>query len=339
MSPSATSAPSYSQRRIGTLQALHVPLGLPASDLLALAERADGLYRVAKRITKPDGSIRIAYDTLDPLKGVHRRVKSQILDHVSYPAYLTGSIKGCDAKVNASLHARARIVINEDISGFFPSTSADRVFSIWHNFFGFSEEVARCLTRLTTRHGELPQGAITSSFLANLVFWRDEPALHDKFAAQGLVYSRYVDDIAVSSKTFLTNKEKTDVIRQVYGMLLKHGYRAKRAKHEIATSARRMAVTKLAVNSKPGLDGATRDKTRAVVQAVEQRSAQGEVLSFDRGPYAQAMGKVLHLERFHPGDAAPLKRRLLALKEAAASITSSHPSTWRPNEKKLGSHS
>ena len=64
-----------------TLQALHVPLGLPASDLLALAERADGLYRVAKRITKPDGSIRIAYHTLDPLKGVHRRVKSQILDH------------------------------------------------------------------------------------------------------------------------------------------------------------------------------------------------------------------------------------------------------------------
>ncbi|QXL85204.1 reverse transcriptase family protein [Comamonas sp. NLF-1-9] len=320
MSPSATSAPSYSQRRIGTLHALNVPLGLSTNELLALAERADGLYRVAKRIVKPDGSIRIAYDALEPLKGVHRRIKSHILDHVTYPAYLTGSIKGCDAKVNASLHARARIVINEDISGFFPSTSADRVFSIWRSFFGFSEEVSRCLTRLTTRHGELPQGAITSSFLANLVFWRDESALQAKFAAQGLVYSRYVDDIAVSCKAFMSNEEKTEVLRQVYGMLLKHGYQAKRAKHEIATSARRMAVTKLAVNSKPGLDGATRSKIRAIVHAVERRIAQGEALSFDRGPYAQAMGQVLHLERFHPGDAAPLKRRLLALKEAGTAL-------------------
>jgi hypothetical protein len=320
MSQSATNAPSYSQRRIGTLQALHVALGMPVGDLPTLAERANDLYRVAKSITKPDGSIRNTYDAREPLKEVHRRIKSQILDHVNYPAYLTGSIKGCDYKVNASLHARARIVINEDISGFFPSTSADRVFSIWRGFFGFSEDVARCLTQLTTRHGELPQGAITSSFLANLVFWWDEPELFGKFAAQGLVYSRYVDDIAVSSKTFLTNEAKTNVVRQVYGMLLKHGYKAKRAKHEIATSGSRMAVTKLAVNNKPGLDKATRNKIRAVVHAVERRIAQGEALSFERGPYAQAMVQVLHLERFHPGDAAPLKRRLLALKEAGAAL-------------------
>jgi hypothetical protein len=317
MSPSATSAPSYSQRRIGTLQALHVPLGLPTSDLLALAKRANDLYRVAKSITKPDGSIRNTYDALASLKEVHRRIKSQILDHVNYPPYLTGSIKGSDYKVNASLHARARIVINEDISGFFPSTSADRVFSIWRGFFGFSEEVAQCLTQLTTRHGELPQGAITSSFLANLVFWQDEPELHAMFAARGLVYSRYVDDIAVSSKVFLNNEEKSDVVRQVYGMLLKHGYQPKRAKHEIATSATRMAVTKLAVNTKPSLDKSTRSRIRAVVHAVEKRVANGEALSFERGPYAQAMGQVLHLERFHPGDAAPLKKRLLALKDAS----------------------
>ena len=140
MSPSTTSAPSYSQRRIGTLRALHVALGMTVNDLLTLAERANNLYRVAKSITKPDGSIRNTYDAREPLKEVHRRIKSQILDHVNYPAYLTGSIKGCDYKINASLHARARIVINEDISGFFPATSADRVFSIWRGFFGFSEE-------------------------------------------------------------------------------------------------------------------------------------------------------------------------------------------------------
>jgi len=319
MNPSAVSAPFYRPRRIGTLQALHIPLGMSASDLLTLSKRADSLYRLAKSITKPDGSMRNTYDALEPLKEIHRRIKNQILDHVSFPAYLTGSIKGCDYKTNAALHAHARIVINEDISGFFPSTSADRVFNVWHEFFGFSEAVAQCLTKLTTRQGELPQGAITSSFLANLVFWQDEPILQARFAAQGLVYSRYVDDIAISSKSFLSDEGKSDVIRHVYGMLLKHGYQPKRAKHEITTSATRMAVTKLAVNAKPGLDRVTRNKIRAAVQAVERRAALGEALSFDRGPYAQAMGQVLHLERFHAGKAAPLKQRLQALKKASKS--------------------
>lgn len=317
MSLPATSAPSYSQRRIGTLNALRLPLGLSVDELLSLAQRADGLYRVAKSIAKPDGSIRNTYDALAPLKEIHRRIKSQILDHVNYPAYLTGSIKGSDYRVNAALHTNARIVINEDISGFFPSTSTERVFNIWYGLFGFSQEVSQCLTQLTTRQGELPQGAITSSFLANLVFWQDEPTLQAKFAAQGLVYSRYVDDIAVSSKAFLTDQEKSEVVRQIYGMLLKHGYRPKRAKHEISTSSTRMEVTKLSINAKPGLGKAVYSKTRAAVHDIEQRIANGEVLSFERGPYAQAMGRVLHLERFHPGKAAPLKKRLFALKEDA----------------------
>jgi hypothetical protein len=290
-------------------------LGMPVSELLSLAKRADDLYRIAKSITKADGSIRTTYDALEPLKDVHRKIKSQILDHVNYPAYLTGSIKGRDYKVNAKFHAHAKIVINEDISGFFTSTSADRVFNIWRGFFGFSEEVAQCLAQLTTRQGELPQGAITSSFLANLVFWQDEPKLYTQFVAQGLVYSRYVDDIAVSSKTFMDNGAKSDVIRHVYGMLLKHGYQPKRAKHEIATSAVRMAVTKLSVNTKPGLEKSMYSRIRACVHHIEQRMMRGEALPFESGPYARAMGQVLHLERFHPGKAVSLKRRLLVLKE------------------------
>ena len=317
MSLSAISAPLYRQRRIGTLHALHVPLGLSVDELLSLAKRADGLYRVAKSIAKPDGSIRNTYDALAPLKEVHRRIKSQILDHVDYPAYLTGSIKGSDYKVNAALHSNARIVINEDISGFFPSTSAELVFKVWNGLFGFSQDVSQCLTQLTTRQGELPQGAITSSFLANLVFWQDEPILHTKLASQGLIYSRYVDDIAVSSKAFLKNKEKSEVMRQIYGMLLKLGYQPKRAKHEISTSGARMEVTKLSVNAKPGLGKAVYSRTRAAVRDIELRISNGEILSFERGPYAQAMGRVLHLERFHPGKAAPLKKRLIALKESA----------------------
>jgi hypothetical protein len=312
MNPSAINAPFYSQRRIGTLQALSKALNLSVSELQQLANGSNSLYR-ENPIAKPDGGIRMTYDALAPLKQIHEKIKTKILHHVIYPPYLTGSVKGCDYKVNASLHTKAKIVINEDVSGFFPSTSAAHVFNIWRNFFGFGDEVAQCLTQLTTRHGELPQGARTSSFLANLVFWKEESTLYEMFKNHGLVYSRYVDDIAVSSKKFLTDAKKTEIIGRIFGMLRKHGYEPKRPKHEIATSGNRMEVTKLAINSKPGLGKKTRGKIRAAVHHIEQRIANGDKLSFERGFYTQAMGLVLHLERFHPGKAVPLKERLLSL--------------------------
>lgn len=50
---------------------------------------------------------------------------------------------------------------------------------------GFSDDVAEILTMLTTKDGGLPQGAVTSSFLANLVFWDYEPSLVEKLAFAG----------------------------------------------------------------------------------------------------------------------------------------------------------
>jgi len=319
MNLSATSAPCYKRRRIGTLFALSKALGIPCCELLSIAENANNLYRVAKSITKPDGSIRITYDAKEPLKTVHRKIKHHILDYVEYPHYLTGCIKGRDCKINAALHASAKIVITEDIRTFFPSTSRRHIFEIWRYFFGFSDEVAQCLMKLTALIDELPQGAITSSFIANLVFWQDESMLHDYLADQGLIYSRYVDDIAVSSRKNLTSDEKSDVIRRIYGLLSKHGYSPNRKKQEIHTSRRRMAVTKLSINgNNPGMEKSARGEIRAIVHDIEKRFENKEKLSPERGLYVQAMGKVLYMERFHPGEAKLLKERLLDLKEKIA---------------------
>lgn len=191
------------------------------------------------------------------------------------------------------------------------------VFDIWNKFFGFSEEVAQCLTKLTTKEGQLPQGSITSSTLANLVFWHDEVILFNKLASQRLTYSRYVDDIAVSSKRFLTDKDKSDVIKQVYGMLLDYGYKPKRSKHEIVSSASRMEVTKLAINDKPGIRKETRSKIRAAVYNLEKRIASGEEVSFDSGDYSRVMGSVRHLQRFHPNEGNKLRKRMIDLKDVS----------------------
>src|SRR5258708_36650911 len=123
-------------------------------------------------IRRPPRSTLFPYTTL--FRSLH------IFSKVVFPDYLQGSLAGRDYVTNASLHAKKKILICEDVKRFFPSVGAIYIEQVWRDCLGFAPDVARLLTKLTTKGGYLPQGAITSSFLANLVLWRHEPLLHAK---------------------------------------------------------------------------------------------------------------------------------------------------------------
>lgn len=311
--------PSYSAQPILSVGALSKALATPVDVLRELARTAGSRYRLARKIVKPDGSFRQPFDALEPLKTVHRVIKKELLSRVYFPKYLTGSLQGTDYRVNASLHARAKIVICEDIEQFFPSTSENRVFDTWRGLFSFSHEVAELLTKLTTKDGVLPQGAIPSSYLANLAFWRDEPHLQDSLTREGIVYSRYVDDVTVSSKQRLTTAQQTKLIGQIYGMLRKFGYHAKRRKHETFSARRAIVITKLISNVRPALDPKERAKIRTAVFQLEKRTTDGE-----RGPQVRlelnrVVGRVGKLTRFHKTEGSALAGRVRAVRAALKS--------------------
>ena len=271
------------------------------------------MYRLAKPVIKTDGTIRQPFDALEPLKEIQKRIKDNIFSNIVFPKYLTGSIKGRDYKTNASLHISAKITICEDIENFFPATSSSIVLDVWRNFFGFSEEVAELLTKLTSKDSALPQGAITSSYLANLALWRDEPKLNQWLNEQGIVYSRYVDDITISSKQPLVDDKKTEVIAKIYGILSKNGYRAKRRKHEISTSSKPMFITKLMVNSKVSLTSKERANIRTAVYQLEQRTNAGERGIKINADFNSISGKVAKLKRFHTTKGVSLMSRVKAI--------------------------
>lgn len=319
-------APTYPLRPIGSIQALVKALNIEKSVLLNIAERSDTLYRKVKMAS---GSTRQVFDAKPQLKRIHSQIKKSILARVDFPSYLTGSLKGRDYKVNAELHVNQAVIICEDVKSFFNAVSDRRVFDIWSGFFRFPSDVASILTRLCTKDGALAQGAIPSSYLANLALWRDEPYLQANLIARGIIYSRYVDDIVMSSTVALSRIEKTKLIADVYGMLRKNGLSAKREKHEITPATKPMIVTKLLVNRKASLPKSRRANARTAVSQIENLAS----VSFDQKELPEALQKaaqrVGQLGRFHPNLAAPLKVRLakirngIAKTEPAAFITRS----------------
>jgi hypothetical protein len=290
--------PHYPCEPIRTVAKLAAALSIEEAALEELSLRANTMYR-ENHITKA-GKTRLTFDAKGLLKVVHERIKTRILSRVDFPPYLQGSLKGCDYVTNATLHTNKKIIICEDVKNFFPSIRSELVMDIWQNFFLFSEDVARVLTAITTKDSAIPQGAKTSSYLANLVFWRVEPYLQARLAQDGITYSRYVDDIAMSAKSFISKPFQKRVIGQVYGMLIKHGFSPSRKKHEVFSDSDVMMVTKLIVNRKPSLTRQKRANIRAQVHRATTQSKSIPVLN----KAAQMVGL---LGRFHPGEAVKLK--------------------------------
>ncbi|GGH96306.1 RNA-directed DNA polymerase [Pseudomonas fluvialis] len=324
-------APRYPCKSIHSLKALSLALGEPVELLLSLAKRSSNLYRHVPQ-TKKDGSVRHTYDAHEPLKKVQRKIVDKFLARVRYPDYLHGGIKDPNSRrsiySNARIHGKAKTILLQDIKDFFPSIGVQHVQQIFSGLFGFSDEVAQVLALLTTRHGVVPQGASTSGYLANLVFWDTEPALVARLHARGLKYSRFADDITISAMTTLERSALTGLVAAVTDMLAKKGCQQKRtklhirkrgqsllAKPKVEAGYEPLTVTGLSVfNEAPGLPKAERKAIRAAVKQAEDQASQGASWAQLEPTFRSVMGRVGRLIACGHPDGERYKLRLKALK-------------------------
>lgn len=316
--------PRYTSKPIGYVDSLAKTIGKEAEKLVCIANDADQFFYLKEKKQKPNGSYREIYAVKGPLKNIHKRINAHIIRNVDFPLYLQGSIKDPDHPrsdiSNAELHVNKRLVIRMDITNFFPSITSDKVLAIWKRFFNFPPEVAQLLTNLTTLNGFLPQGAPTSPALANLVFWDTEPVIVNKLEQRGFFYSRYVDDVTISTDNFVEMSELEPVFSQVFGMFKRKGVSPNRSKTEIMTSGQALQVHKLNVNSGlPTMPRNERSRIRAAVKECEDTA-----LSVGRytEPYAklwlQTSGRVQRMLLLHPNEARTYKTKLDTIKPLVA---------------------
>lgn len=303
---------------IAKVSSLASLLSIKESDLLDIAANVDRFHRPGKVLKKRNGDPRQTHDAEQRLKIIHGRINNRILKKVDYPYYLQGGIadkkqpRGC--RTNAIIHSRKKLIITEDIKDFFPCTSKKIVKGIWQYCFRFHPEIADILTRLTTYQNQLPQGWKTSSYLANLVFWDKEPDLVSSLERRGYRYSRYMDDITVSSGHYINNHQKTYIISKVYGMLFSKRFAPKRSKHEIVSQSQRMDVTGLLVNRKnPTVSKSKRRGVRVGVFKLEKLPINNRSDADYRECWEHLSGLVSYISTYHPEEGRKLRARLLLI--------------------------
>ncbi len=310
--------PVYLRDPIQSVRSLACAISCPEQMLRSVSRRAGRLYIGPKPKPKKSGGIRYVFDTKPPLKDILKRINHVIFQQVHYPEYLTGSLKGRDFVANVEIHKGAKIAITEDIAQFFDNISSDQVYGVWRNFFHFHADVADLLTCLTTKDGRVFQGTPTSSYLANLVFWDREPGVVARLAERGFRYSRYVDDITISSEIDVSVDDKRWAISQIYGMIGGIGFKPQRVKHQELNARRPITIMRLNVNSnaKPTLTKQERSSIRAQVHQLEKCHASGNLGPNFQSELNKVAGRVARLKRLHRHEAEQLQNRIKLIRGA-----------------------
>lgn len=303
---------------IANISSLAKLLDTTVKDLEYILANKEKYWCPGKKILKPNGEVRETHNARPHLKAIHQKILDRLLKKVFYPVYMQGGVEDLlnprSCRTHAAFHCGKSVVISEDIKSFFPNSDYENIRSIWQGFFRMKPDIADILTQLTTYQNELPQGWKTSGYLAQLVFYDKEPLLVKTLADQQITYSRYVDDITISSSRPLTKNQKTNSISKICTMLYSKGHLLNRSKQEIfcpSVNGTGRTITGFTVASrKPTIH---KDKRRKIRAAIHQLS-----LRFDTEK-----------------NLAGYNRDWQSLNSKIGQLKSTHPSLWRKNRQKM----
>lgn len=214
-----------------------------ASKLRYCSFRAEYLYKTFK-IPKKNGKFRTIAHPSRELKAIQSWILRNILDKLSTSPQSKGFEIGQSILDNATPHIGANHLLNLDLQDFFESIKASKVYSIYSSI-GYNKEVSTHLTNLTVFRGGLPQGAPSSPKLANLVAARLDYRINGYTGPRGIVYTRYADDITLSSPNVRSLQKARILVSQI---IKEEDLALNKGKTKLSGTRRQKSVTGLVIS-------------------------------------------------------------------------------------------
>lgn len=177
-----------------------------------------------------DGTIKKRYirPSLRQLNTLQNRIKLRILEKIQLPPNIHGGVKKKSNITNAKAHQGKKYVLTTDLQEFYPSVKPSLIKETFVEL-GFNSQFAFFISRFTTWKGQLPQGAPSSTHIANIVFLKIDFLLIEFCKTHNITYTRYVDDL-----TFSSQKDFHFLIDQILELVKRSGFRISRRKTKYA---------------------------------------------------------------------------------------------------------
>jgi retron-type reverse transcriptase len=296
------------------------------------AEAAMVSHYVCFTVPKKSGGLRVLSAPHRDLAGAQEWILERILRKADGPAALHaaahGFVRGRSTVSNATPHVGAGVVVNTDLSNFFPTITFPRVRGIFKQL-GYSPAVATILGLLCTEsprrktifNGKayhvatgpraLPQGACTSPSLSNLAARRLDSRLAGIGRKLGWTYTRYADDLSFSAAA--SEEAKVGyLLARVRHITQDEGFAVNKPKTRVLRRSARQVVTGIIVNDKPHVPRAVVRRLRAILHRAKSEGLAAQ--NPEKLPHFEAWvrGMIAYISMVSPEQAKPLVEALVA---------------------------
>lgn len=259
----------------------------------------------------PNPKKRIIDNPNPKLRNVQKRIYRRLLRNTVLPFFICGGVKGRTLLDNFYLHSGTSVLVTVDIASFFPSVTNEQVYFIWKEVLNCSTDIAILLTRLTTFERHLPQGAATSTPLANILICTIYRKIRLECERIGIKYSTWVDDLAFSGLN------ARGIIPVVINTLNRAGLRVSRRKIHVMGAGSRKLLNGIIVGKYPGILRENLSRIRSGIHKL----VSGQVPMHDHAAYLRSLcARIRQAEMINPRQAKRFREKLVsALKQSGIS--------------------
>lgn len=250
-------------KNISSREELAKLLGVKYSFLnyILYAKKMEDNYHVFEIPKKMGGTRKISAPS-KKLKNIQSEL-AELLMETKYLIHKPNLSHGFERKksimTNAQKHIKKTTVLNIDLENFFDSINFGRVrgFFIKNKNFELSPEVATTIAQIACYNNALPQGSPCSPVIANLITNTLDIHLNKMAKNYGCLYSRYADDITISTnKIFFSSEivviqdDKVVLGSELLNEIARAGFSVNNKKVRVQFENSRQDVTGLIVNKK-----------------------------------------------------------------------------------------
>lgn len=222
-------------------------IGLSYPLLYILSQENNDQYYKDYKIPKKNGLFRIVHEPSYSMKMVQRWILEEILYKIPNPEYSYGFKKGVSKPLvqNAGIHKNNLYILRLDLKNFFPSIERPKIYFLFKQI-GYNSTMANLFTNICTLKNRLPQGAVTSPCIANLVCAHLDRRLAAFCNKKEIAYSRYADDLSFSSNDRITLKSIYGVVNRI---IEDEGFIINSSKTHFLTPKSKRSITGITITS------------------------------------------------------------------------------------------
>jgi retron-type reverse transcriptase len=265
--------PNRSIQKLASLDGLCDLLGVKKGHLLFICyKRTDELKYKSFEIPKKRGGLRKIDSPQKGLRVIQQKLAELLDENLDFKTCVQGFIKKRGIFQNATLHKKSTWVLNVDIKDFFGSINFGRVRAVFiAKPFEIHPDVATVIAQICCFNNYLPQGAATSPIVSNIVASTLDNRIIKHVRSHHLTYSRYADDITLSSKRLFPREiahisdGRTIVGEDLASIFSRARFEINENKSRLQSKYDRQEVTGLITNKKVNIPAEYKHKVRTAI--------------------------------------------------------------------------